>query len=336
MARTYRKVVIREITGDFRTATEIVDAAWEEPGPGQVLMRNRFAGVNGVFDKNLCANRIRYVNVTPGYDMGVEAIGDVVAVGPGVAHLKVGDAIAIAKLGSGYREYYLADAAKAIRVREASAEILTLIPTGISAYVGLHEIAQMKPGGEVVAVSAAAGGIGHVLVQLAKFAGNHVIALTRSARKAEALRTLGVDRVIDTSVENLREVLTREYPKGIDLAYDTVGGEVFDAFVDHVAHRGRVIISGHTSDFDKPIEDVAQPRIYRKLYWKSATVRGFQMPAYPEYFDEGCRRILELYYSGRLQAWVDPTPFVGVEGAADAVEHLLGGRNLGKVVVKFP
>ncbi len=336
MARTYRKVVVRELTGEFRTATEIVDAPWETPGPGQVLMRNRFAGVNGVFDKNLCANRIRYVTVTPGYDMGVEAIGDVVEVGPGVDHLQPGDAIAITKLGSGYREYFLADAAKAVKVREASAEILTLIPTGISAWVGLHRIAQMKTGGEVVAVSAAAGGLGHVLVQLAKLAGNHVIALTRSPRKAEALRTLGVDRVIDTSAEDLREVLAREYPKGIDLAYDTVGGEVFDAFVDHVAHRGRVIISGHTSDFDKPIVDVAQPRMYRKLYWKSATLRGFQMPAYPEYYDEGCREILSLYYSGRLNVWVDPTPFVGLEAAPDAVEHLLGGRNLGKVVVRFP
>jgi NADPH-dependent curcumin reductase CurA len=336
MARTFRKVVVRELTGDFRSATTIVDAPWEAPGPGQVLMRNRFAGVNGVFDKNLCANRIRYVTVTPGYDMGVEAIGDVFEVGPGVEHLKPGDAIAITKLGSGYREYFVADAAKAVKVREASAEILTLIPTGISAWVGLHRIAEMQRGGEVVAVSAAAGGLGHVLVQLAKLAGNHVIALTRSPRKAEALRTLGVDRVIDTSAENLRDVLAREYPKGIDLAYDTVGGEVFDAFVDHVAHRGRVIISGHTSDFDKLIEDVPQPRMYRKLYWKSATLRGFQMPAYPEHYDEGCRAILDLYYSGQLKVWVDPTPFIGLEAAADAVEHLLGGRNLGKVVVSFP
>lgn len=335
MTRSYRKVVIRELTGDFRTATHVVDSPWEEPGPGQVLMRNRYAGVNGVFDKNLCANKIRYVNVTPGYEMGVEAIGDVLAVGPDVTHLKVGDAIAVAKLGSGYREYYLADAAKAVLVREASAEILTLIPTGISAWVGLHEIARMKSG-ETVAISAAAGGIGHVLVQLAKLAGNRVIALTRSERKAAALRTLGADRVIDTSRENLREVLTREFPQGIDLAYDTVGGEVFDAFVDHIAFRGRLIISGHTSDFDKPIEDVLQPRMYRKLYWKSATVRGFQMPAYPEFFEMGCRGILDLYYGGKLQVWVDPTPFVGVDGAADAVEHLLNGRNLGKVVVRFP
>ena len=95
------------------------------------------------------------------------------------------------------------------------------------------------------------------------------------------------------------------------------------------------MISGHTSDFDQAIENVAQPRIYRKLYWKSASVRGFQNQAFPEFFDDAARRILQLYYSGRLRALVDPTPFVGLESTADAVEHLLSGRNRGKVAVRI-
>ena len=334
MTRRYRKLVLRELTGDFRSATAVVEAESERPGPGQVLVRNHWAGVNGVFDQNLCANRIRYVDVRPPFDMGIEAVGEVVELGPGVDWLRVGEAVATSKLGTGYREYQLADARRAIPIREASAEILTLIPTGISALVGLERIAEMKSG-ETIAVSAAAGGLGHILVQLAKLAGNHVIGLTGSPAKAETLRRLGVDRVIDYRRESLREVLASEYPNGIDIAYDTVGGEVFDAFVDHLAQRGRLVISGHTSDFDRPDEDVPHPRIYRKLYWKSASVRGFQNPAFPEFFDDACRRVLELYYAGALQVLVDPTPFVGVEAVADAVEHLLGGSNLGKVVVRL-
>ena len=334
MNRRYRKLVLRELTGDFRSATAVVEAEPERPGPGQVLVRNHWAGVNGVFDQNLCANRIRYVDVRPPFDMGIEAVGEVVELGPGVDWLRVGEAVATSKLGTGYREYQLADARRAIPIREASAEILTLIPTGISALVGLERVAEMKSG-ETVAVSAAAGGLGHILVQLAKLAGNHVIGLTGSAAKAEALRGLGVDRVIDYRREDLRAVLASEYPRGLDVAYDTVGGEVFDAFVDHLAQRGRLVISGHTSDFDRPDEDVPHPRIYRKLYWKSASVRGFQNPAFPEFFDDACRRVLELYYAGALQVLVDPTPFVGLESVAEAVEHLLAGRNLGKVVVKL-
>jgi NADPH-dependent curcumin reductase CurA len=334
MTRTYRKLVIRELTGEFRTSTGVVDAEWQEPGPGQVLVRNRWAGVNAVFDKNLCANRIRYVDVRPPFDLGIEAVGEVVALGAGVDWLKVGEAVATSKLGTGYREYQLTDARRAIPVREASAEILTLIPTGISAMVGLERIGEMKSG-ETIAISAAAGGLGHILVQLAKLAGNHVIALTGSPAKAEALRALGADRVIDYRREKLADVLAAEYPKGIDIAYDTVGGEIFDTFLEHIAHRGRLVISGHTSDFDKPVEDVPHPRIYRKLYWKSASVRGFQNPAFPEYFDDACRRVLDLYYSGALRVLVDPTPFHGVAAVPDAVEHLLSGRNLGKVVVRI-
>jgi NADPH-dependent curcumin reductase CurA len=334
MTHRYRKLVLRELTGSFRSATAVVETETERPGPGQVLVRNHWAGVNGVFDQNLCANRIRYVDVRPPFDMGIEAVGEIVELGPGVDWLRVGEAVATTKLGTGYREYQVTDARRTIPVREASAEILTLIPTGISAMVGLERIAEMKSG-ETVAVSAAAGGLGHILVQLAKLAGNHVIGLTGSPAKAAALRALGVDRVVDYRRENLREVLASEYPKGLDIAYDTVGGEIFDAFVDHLAQRGRLVISGHTSDFDRPDEDLPHPRIYRKLYWKSASVRGFQNPAFPEFFDDACQRVLELYYSGALRVLVDPTPFVGVGAIADAVEHLLAGRNLGKVAVRL-
>lgn len=330
-----RKLVLREFTGTFRTATAIVDAPPAAPGPGQVLIRNHYAGVNGVFDQNLCRNRVRYVNVALPFDLGVESVGEIVALGAGVDQLRVGEAVATVKLGSGYRDYQVADASRAIPIREPTPEILTLVPTGISALVGLERVGEMKSG-ETVAVSAAAGGIGHIVVQLAKLAGNRVIGLTRSPEKAAFLRELGVDRAIDTRAESLRAVLAAEYPRGIDLAYDTVGGEIFETLVDHLAMRGRLVISGHTSDFERPEDElIPQPRIYRKLYWKSASIRGFLNPMYPEYFDESARRVLDLYYAGALRVQVDATRFHGLESVPDAVEHLLAGRNAGKVVVKL-
>lgn len=334
MPDRYRKIVITELTGDFRSACRIVETDWQDPGPGQVAIRNRYAGVNAVFDKNLCRNRIRYVNVVPPYDMGIECVGEVVAVGPGVEGLATGDAVATSRLGAGYRDYQLADASRCVRIREASPQLLALVPTGISAMVALERIAELRSG-ETVIVSAAAGGLGQFVVQFAKRAGNHVIGLTSTDAKAEVLHSLGCDRVINYRSENLREVLAREYPHGVDVAYDSVGGEIFDAFLDHLAMRGRLIISGHTSDFDQPEEPVLQPRIYRKLYWKSASVRAFQNPAFPEFFDDACRRILDLYYQGELEVLVDPTPFRGLEQVADAAEHLLAGRNIGKVVVEL-
>jgi hypothetical protein len=330
----YRKLVIHQLTGDFRSSTSVTTQPWADPGPGQVVIRNRWAGCNAIFDKNLCRNVIRYVDVKPPYDMGIESVGEIVALGAGVTGLSEGDAVATTRLGSGYREYQVADVQRVIRVREATPEILTLVPTGISGMVGLERVGELR-GGETVAVSAAAGGLGHIVVQIAKLAGAHVIGLTGSDDKLTLLQSLGVDRPVNYRRENLRQVLEREYPRGIDIAYDSVGGEIFDALLDNLAMRGRLVISGHTSDFDKAIENVAQPRIYRKLYWKSASVRGFQNQAFPEFFDDAARRILELYYGGRLKVLVDPTPFRGLEQVADASEYVLAGRNAGKVVVRI-
>ena len=328
----YRRIVIERLAGDFRASTAIVATEWRDPGPGEVAVRNRWAGVNAIFDKNLCRNTIRYVNVVPPWDMGIESVGEVVAVGPGVTTLAVGDAVATIRLGHGFRDYHVIEAERCIPVREATAAAVALIASGVSALVGLEHIGEMKSG-ETVIVSAAAGGIGQFVVQLAKLAGNHVIGLTSTAAKAAALHSLGCDRVVNYREEDLYRVLQQEYPRGIDLAYDTVGGEVFDAVLDHLAMRGRLVISGHTSDFDQPEEPVLQPRIYRKLYWKSASVRGFQNPAFPEHFAAAAERIFALYHAGKLKALVDPTPFTGLESVADAQEHLLAGANLGKVVV---
>ena len=333
MQRSFQKLIIHAVTGDFRSSTRVVEQPWRDPGAGEVLVRNRWAGCNAIFDKNLCRNGIRYVNVAPPFDMGIESVGEVAAIGAGVEGFREGDYVATSKLGSGYREYQIATPERLIKVRDASPQILTLIPTGISAMVGIERAGEMR-GGETVIVSAAAGGLGHMVVQIAKLAGCHVIGLTSTDEKITLLRELGVDRPINYRKEDLRSVLEREYPRGVDIAYDSVGGEIFDAFLDHLAMRGRLVISGHTSDFDKPVEDILQPRIYRKLYWKSASVRGFQNQAFAEYFAEAAQRILGLYYAKRLLPLVDPTPFNGLAQVADAVEYLLAGRSSGKVVIR--
>lgn len=334
LPRRYRKLVIERLTGDFRSSTAIVEQDWVDPARGEVAIRNVYAGVNGIFDKQLCRQGIRYVNVVPPYDMGIEAVGEIVALGPEAREFAIGDAVSTTKLGGGYREYQIAPVSRLTRIRAPEPQVLTLLPTGVSAMVGLERIAEMR-GGETVAVSAAAGGLGHMVVQIARLAGCHVIGLTSTDAKIELLRTLGVDRPLNYRREDLRAVLAKEYPNGIDIAYDSAGGEIFDAFLDHLAMRGRLIISGHTSDFDKPPENVEEPRIYRKLYWKSASVRAFQNQAFPEYQADSSRRILDLYYAGRIRPLADPTPFDGLESVADAVEYMLAGANAGKVVVRL-
>jgi NADPH-dependent curcumin reductase CurA len=188
---------------------------------------------------------------------------------------------------------------------------------------------------EVILVTAAAGGTGHIAVQLAKLAGNHVIGTCGSEQKVALLKKLGCDRIINYRIENLDHVLKSEYPKGINLVFDCVGKQVFDTCVENLAIRGRLIVVGFISEYGKSVEEHMQPRIYHKLFWKAASVRGFLMPLYQEYAAEARVRLLELFYSGKLKVAIDPTQFQGIESIPTAVEYLLSGQNCGKVVVKF-
>jgi NADPH-dependent curcumin reductase CurA len=216
-------------------------------------------------------------------------------------------------------------------VPEAHPEILALIPSGVSALVALEQVGELGTG-ETVVITAAAGGLGNVMTQLAVRAGNHVVALCGAARKAAWLESAGVDRVIDYREESLEAVLAEHYTDRLDLVMDSVGGKVFDALVDELAPRGRLVVCGFTSD-RLPTERVTAERIYTRLYWKAASVRGFMNYRFAEYAPAARERLLELREQGELKPLVDPANFKGLGAVADAVEYLLSGSNLGKVLV---
>lgn len=333
-SKTYRKLTVRQLSTNFRAAIAIEELPIPTLNGDEILICNKFAGINAGFDTLLCQGKVPYVNLTPPFDLGVEAVGEVVAIGQDVHTLQVGDAVATTVRGGGYREYQTISANLAIKIRDAIPEILTLMPTGISALVALENVGEMKRG-EVVLVTAAAGGTGHIAVQLAKLAGNHVVGVCGSEAKAALLKELGCDRIINYRVEALDTVLQQEYPHGIDLVFDCVGKQVFDTCVDHLAIRGRLVVIGFISEYTTDFECVTQPRIYQKLFWKAASVRGFLMPHFSEYAAEGRDRLLDLFYADKLKVAVDSTLFQGIESIPDAVEYLLSGKNCGKVVVKF-
>ncbi|NKB43923.1 MAG: zinc-binding dehydrogenase [Alphaproteobacteria bacterium] len=329
-----RKLIMTQYGEDFAACTEIVDAKVGEPGHGEVLVRNVYAGVNGVYDLNMVRDAVSYISYKPPTDLGIEVVGRIEKLGPGVSDFEIGDSVATWKVGAGYRDYQVAETSRLYKVPAASPEILCLMPTGISGMVGIEEVGELKSG-ETVAISAAAGGLGHIIVQVAKKAGNHVIGLCGSDEKAQRLSDIGCDRIINYRTENVDDVLKTEYPKGIDIAYDSVGGPIFDAFVNNLAIKGRLVISGYTSEVGKPWEQVTAPRIYQKLYFRSASVRAFINPHFEEYHPHAAERLIGWYQSGEIEVFVDPVPFVGLEDVPAAVNHLLSGKNLGKVVVKL-
>lgn len=332
--KTYKKLICQQFAQDFQSAVAIVEIPLVQPAAKEILIRNKFAGINSGFDTLLCQGKVPYVNLTPPFDLGVETVGDVIAVGKDIQNFQVGDAVVTTVRGGGYREYQVIDAQLAFKVRSAIPEVLTLMPTGISALVALEQVGEMTSD-EVVLVTAAAGGTGHIAVQLAKLAGNHVIGTCGSEVKAKLLQKLGCDRIINYRQESLDQVLKQEYPQGINLVFDCVGKQVFDACMENLAIQGRLVIVGYISEYGKELEQVTQPRIYQQLFWKAASVRGFLMPLYQEYAAEARDRLLNLFYSSKLQVAVDTSQFNGIESIPTAIQYLLSGQNCGKVVVKF-
>lgn len=333
LPKTYKKLIATHYSNDFRAAAQVVEADLTDPAPGEIIIRNHFAGVNAT-DPNITAGMY-----TPGQqppiDLGTEAIGEVVAVGADVTGFSVGDAAMVLSTGGGYREYYPVPAKRAVPVPSISPEIMTLVLSGLTASFGLEITGEMGSG-ETVLVTAAAGGTGHIAVQLAKKAGNHVIGTCGSPEKADFLRSLGVDRVVNYREEDLDAVLTAEYPNGVNLVYESVGRSMFDTSVKHLARQGRLVIIGYISEYLDNMEPVTRPRIYKDLLWKSASVRGMFLTHFlRDHMAPHLMRLSGMLQAGELTLLIDDTPFVGVDAVADAVDYLHSGKSRGKVIVRF-
>jgi NADPH-dependent curcumin reductase CurA len=327
---SYQKLTVVKSSNTLRDAVDIQAVPMTPPGADEILVKTHYTGVNAA-DYLMAAGR--YLSPTPPpFDLGAEATGEVVAVGANVKEFKVGDAV-LAIMG-GYREYFTLNARRAIPVPAATPEMVTLGVSGLTAVMALEKTGEMTSG-ETVLVTAAAGGTGSLAVQLAKLAGNHVIGTCGSADKAEFLRSIGCDRPINYREEKLSDVLKSEYPQGVNIVFECVGGKMFDTCVNALAVMGRLVMIGAISEYETGPEMVTNPRIYYKLLSKSASIRGFWLMHYFRHIGDYVPRLIQLLDEGKLLAAVDAQVFNGAEGALDAIEYMYQGKNTGKVVVKF-
>lgn len=327
---TYQKLVVVRASDDLRAATEIHEAPIPQPEAGQIVVQTRYSGVNAA-DYLMAAGR--YLAPTPPpYDLGAESVGIVTAVGAGVGYLKEGDAVFA--IGGGYREYFTVPASHAIPVPAATPDMVTIGVSGLTASIALEKAGEMTTG-ETVLVTAAAGGTGSFVVQLASLAGNHVIGTCSSADKVAFLRSIGCHRPVNYKEESLAEVLKADYRKGIDIAFESVGGKLYDIALNALAVKGRLIVIGAISEYESGPQEVTRVRDSYKLLNKSASIRGFWLMHYLREVPEHAARLLGLIAEGKLQATYDPTVFKGVAGALDAIEYMYAGKNTGKVIVSF-
>ncbi|GAB9473072.1 alcohol dehydrogenase [Globisporangium polare] len=330
---SYRAVQVKEFSSDFRKATEIVTVPeLPTPSAGHVVVKNHYVGINAT-DVNVTNGG--YGNTALPFGCGLEAVGVVIAVGDGVTNVSVNDAVAYQKFGA-FAEYAEVDAATVLKTPEVSPLMVPLTVCGVSAILALEKVGQLSTN-ETVFVTAAAGGTGQFVVQLAKLAGNHVIGTCSSDEKAEYLKSIGVDRVINYSKEDIGTVLKNEYPKGLDLVFESVGGEVFKTVLANIAVHGRIILFGAVSGYQgaKVENPLLSPDVNHTIQRQSVSLRGFFLPNFASFIPEYIAKLLKLIKEGKLKAGVDPTEFKGLEGIADAIDRLFAKKNIGKLIVKL-
>ncbi|MFB7084301.1 NADP-dependent oxidoreductase [Streptomyces sp. NPDC056296] len=284
-----------------------------EPRPNEVLVRVRAAGVNPTDWKHRATGGFLG---EPPFVLGWDVSGVVAAVGIGVAAFRPGDEVfgmLSYPFGHGSHAEYVTAPARALTHKPAGIDHVqagALPLVSLTAWQALVERADVQPGQRVL-IHAAAGGVGHVAVQIAKARGAHVIG-TASAGKHEFLRSLGADETVD-----YRETDFAEAVKDVDVVLDTIGGDTSLRSL-RVLRPGGVVVS---------ILPVGSDEFYEEA--ERLGVRAVRMLVDADRAD--MREIAGLVESGKLRATIARTfPL------ADAAEaHALGetGRTTGKLVL---
>ncbi|KAJ4716331.1 Zinc-binding alcohol dehydrogenase domain-containing protein 2 [Melia azedarach] len=334
---SFEKIVVHTLSNNFRNATRKVHAPLRLPiEPNHVLVKIIYAGVNAS-DVNFSSGRYfsdsKNVGSRLPFDAGFEAVGIIAAVGDSVCNLKVGTPAAIMTFGS-YAEFTMVPSKHILPVSRPDPEVVAMLTSGLTASIALEKVGQMESRKKML-VTAAAGGTGQFAVQLAKLAGNTVVATCGGAEKAQLLKDLGVDRVINYKAEDIKTVLKEEFPKGFDIIYESVGGDMFNMCLNALAVYGRLIVIGMISQYqgEHGWQPSNYPGLCEKILAKSQTVGGFFLIQYAHLWQEHLDRLFHLFSTGKLKVLIDPKKFLGVDAVADAVEYLHSGKSVGKVVV---
>jgi NADPH-dependent curcumin reductase CurA len=311
---------------------ELVEVELPEPADGQVLVRNHFMSVDP-YMRGRMNDAKSYV---PPFELGKAmeggAVGEVVA--SANPTLAVGDLV-LHNLG--WRDFALvpdrgARKVEAIEGVSLSAYLGILGMPGLTAYVGLLDIAEFKPG-DAVFVSGAAGAVGSVAGQIAKARGaSRVIGSAGTASKVAWLREIGFDAAFDYHDGPVRARLKEAAPDGIDVYFDNVGGEHLEAAISALKPFGRVAMCGAISAYNAT-DPPSGPNNLSLAVGKRLTLRGYIVSDHNRRMKDYLPEMSAWLREGRIH-WQE-TVVEGLENATEAFRGLLSGENLGKMVVKL-
>lgn len=313
---------------------ELVRTPVGEPGHGQVLIRIAYVSVDPAMRGwvNAAANYAQPVAI--GAVMKSFAVGRIVASRD--PKWQAGDIVTGL---FGWQQWAVVDTAVIDRKLDPallgklplSAALGVLGLNGVTAYFGLLEIGQPRPG-QTVVVSSAAGSVGSCVGQIAKIAGCRTVGIAGGERKVAMIKdSFGFDAAVDYKSPSFIADLRAACPNGVDVYFDNTSGAISDAVVRMLNARARVVICGtvaHTEWDPPPIG----PRIERQLLVTRSRMEGFIAPDYQHRWDEAYRWLSRWLQEGRIS--VVEEVLEGLESAPASVAGMYRGENVGKRVIR--
>ena len=313
-----------------RSDFEFVEAPVRAPEEGEVLVKILFLSLDPAMRGWMNEGKSYIPPVGLGEVMRAGAAGIVVASKhPSFA---VGDHVVGAL---GVQEYAISNGKGLTRVDPKVAPLPVYLGTlgmpGMTAYFGILDVGKLKDG-ETVVVSGAAGAVGQVVGQIAKIKGCHVVGIADGADKCRYITDeLGFDAAIDYKAEDVKEALKRHCPKGIDVYFDNVGGDILDAALSRLAMHARIVICGAISQYNNT-EPVKGPSNYLSLLVNRASMKGMVVFDFAARYGEAVKEMAGWMKQGKLKSREDIAE--GIENFPETLLKLFKGENTGKLVLK--
>ncbi|WP_209123545.1 NADP-dependent oxidoreductase [Alkalihalobacillus sp. BA299] len=311
---------------------KMVEAQIPVPDENQVLVRTHYLSV----DPYMRGRMKNIKSYAKPFQIGEPLTGDSI----GEVILSKNPDFSVGEMVIGtfdWADYSLRDGSELRKINLDEAPITTHLHvtgmTGLTAYFGLLDIGKPRPG-ETVVVSGAAGAVGMVVGQIAKIKGCRVVGIAGSDEKLKYLKEeLGFDDVLNyKKVHDIYQELERICPKGIDVYYDNVGGEITDATISLLNFYGRVPLCGQISMLNS--ENIENgPRLFTHIIRRSILLKGFIYSDYKDRFEEGRKALAQWIKEGKIK--YKENIVEGLENAPDAFLGLFRGDNLGKQLVKI-
>jgi NADPH2:quinone reductase len=302
------------------------DAPLPEPGQGQVRVKVTACGLNYIDTYHRTGLYPLPLPFTP----GLEFAGTIDALGPGVSGWQFGDRVATASGIGGYAQFALAPADKLVRVPEGVTfdQAAALMLQGMTAHYLAHSTFPLKAG-DTCLIHAAAGGVGLLLVQIAKRAGARVFGTVSTAEKAALAEAAGADVVIryteENFVERVRELTNL---RGVDVVYDSVGASTWEGSLDCLRPRGMMVTFGNASG---PVQPISPLLLSAKgsIFLTRPTLAHYI--ASPEDLAWRAGDLFNWVAAGELDVRIDRR--FPLAEAADAHRALEGRQTAGKVLL---